>query len=309
MKAIVCEMCNSNDVIKQDGLYVCQNCGTKYTTEDAKKLMVDISGSSVKVDESEKAENYRKLAREAREMNNVQKACEYYNRLVTLCPNDWEAVFFSVYYTSASCVIAQIAVAAANVTNAITLVAPRIADLPSEEKIDSCNEMVTYALLLKETFIESARKHQANYGTQHSYTEFCERTNAAYQMAKAAADAALLCGLKSRAVNIYESLRPAYDVWDLARLLESLEPGRGVKMVAPVLEIKKAKHKATRNVAIFSFVMFLIGVVGVIFRRLYLLALGLVAVFGLLSIFLINKNKRLSKEIAKMEYDFEHLKD
>ena len=97
MKAIICEMCNGNELIKQDGLYVCQNCGTKYSTEDAKKLIVDISGSSIKVDESDKTDRFRKLARSARSMNNTQKACEYYNQLVVLCPDDWEAIFFSVY--------------------------------------------------------------------------------------------------------------------------------------------------------------------------------------------------------------------
>ena len=43
MKAIVCELCGSNDLVKTDGLYVCQHCGTKYTPEEAKKLMVDVS--------------------------------------------------------------------------------------------------------------------------------------------------------------------------------------------------------------------------------------------------------------------------
>lgn len=37
MKALVCEMCGSQDLVKTDGMYVCQNCGTKYTVEDAKK--------------------------------------------------------------------------------------------------------------------------------------------------------------------------------------------------------------------------------------------------------------------------------
>ena len=36
MQAMVCEMCHSNDLIKQDGLYVCQHCGTKYTVEEDK---------------------------------------------------------------------------------------------------------------------------------------------------------------------------------------------------------------------------------------------------------------------------------
>ena len=41
MKALKCEMCNGNDFVKQDGLYVCQFCGTKYTADEAKKLMID----------------------------------------------------------------------------------------------------------------------------------------------------------------------------------------------------------------------------------------------------------------------------
>ena len=41
MKAIVCEMCNSKDLIKQDGVFVCQHCGTKYSVEEARKLMVE----------------------------------------------------------------------------------------------------------------------------------------------------------------------------------------------------------------------------------------------------------------------------
>jgi predicted phosphohydrolase len=38
MKALVCELCNGNDFVKQDGVFVCQFCGTKYTLEEAKKL-------------------------------------------------------------------------------------------------------------------------------------------------------------------------------------------------------------------------------------------------------------------------------
>ena len=45
MKQFVCEMCGSSDLLKQDGLFVCQSCGTKYTTEDAKKLLVEGSAA------------------------------------------------------------------------------------------------------------------------------------------------------------------------------------------------------------------------------------------------------------------------
>ena len=54
MKAIQCEMCGSTEMVKKDGMFVCQSCGTKYSVEEAKKLMiegtVDVSGSTVKVD-------------------------------------------------------------------------------------------------------------------------------------------------------------------------------------------------------------------------------------------------------------------
>lgn len=41
MKKIVCEMCNASDFVKQDGLFVCQCCGMKYTLEETRKMMVE----------------------------------------------------------------------------------------------------------------------------------------------------------------------------------------------------------------------------------------------------------------------------
>ena len=37
MKQLTCEMCGSVDLIKQDGYFVCQSCGCKYSVEEAKK--------------------------------------------------------------------------------------------------------------------------------------------------------------------------------------------------------------------------------------------------------------------------------
>ncbi len=45
MKALICELCGSNDLVKQDGYYVCQHCGTKFTPEEAKKMLVELSGT------------------------------------------------------------------------------------------------------------------------------------------------------------------------------------------------------------------------------------------------------------------------
>jgi DNA-directed RNA polymerase subunit RPC12/RpoP len=36
MKQIVCEACGSKDLVKQDGIFVCQHCNTKYLAEEEK---------------------------------------------------------------------------------------------------------------------------------------------------------------------------------------------------------------------------------------------------------------------------------
>ena len=80
MKAIVCEMCSSNNLIKEDGVFVCQVCGTKYSVEEAKKLMVeiegpvDVSGSVVKVEGVASNLSKARRAFEHIELGEVDKA-------------------------------------------------------------------------------------------------------------------------------------------------------------------------------------------------------------------------------------------
>lgn len=83
MKRLTCEMCGGTDLIKQDGVFVCQSCGCKYSVEEARKLMiegpvdvsgstvkiegpVDVSGSAVKIDTQQKIKNLYEIARRAR---------------------------------------------------------------------------------------------------------------------------------------------------------------------------------------------------------------------------------------------------
>lgn len=101
MKAIICEMCNSNQLRKDNDVYVCQNCGTQYTVGEAKKLLieiqgsVDISGSTVKIDRHNDFENYIKIARNAKSVNDYSKALQYYEKAYEIDPDNWEAAFFT----------------------------------------------------------------------------------------------------------------------------------------------------------------------------------------------------------------------
>ena len=88
MKQLTCEMCGSTDLMKQDGVFVCQSCGTKYSVEEAKKMMVEI-------DNSKKMANLYERARRSLEVDDLEHAAEYYKQILDEVPNDWEAYFYS----------------------------------------------------------------------------------------------------------------------------------------------------------------------------------------------------------------------
>ena len=103
MKTIVCEMCGNNNLVKQDGVFVCQYCGTQYSVEEAKKMMVeiegnvDVTGSTIKVDNSAFVEKYLANARRAYEKEDWEEVEKYYNLVEQNAPNNMEAVFFSAF--------------------------------------------------------------------------------------------------------------------------------------------------------------------------------------------------------------------
>lgn len=88
MKQLTCEMCGSNDLIKQEGVFVCQSCGCKYSVEEAKKMMVEI-------DNTKKLSNLYERARKSLEVDDLEHAAEYYKQILDENPNDWEAYFYS----------------------------------------------------------------------------------------------------------------------------------------------------------------------------------------------------------------------
>lgn len=181
MKAMICEMCNSNEFVKQDGMYVCQFCGTKYTVEEARKLMVE---GTVKIDHSDEIQKLYQVARRARDDNNSENAQKYYDMILIKDPSSWEANFYTVYYQSMNCKIAQIQSAAIRLSNCegtiLKLVKDNITD-PAEQnavvrEIFSRLQDISYML-----YNAAANHYNAiNYQIQAQYTqEFLDRTCAA----------------------------------------------------------------------------------------------------------------------------------
>ena len=95
MKQLTCDMCGGTDLIKQDGMFICQTCGTKYSVEEAKKMMiegnVDVSGSTVKVDNTGNIENYYNIARNAYDAGNKAEAEQYCNKILEIDNNYYAA--------------------------------------------------------------------------------------------------------------------------------------------------------------------------------------------------------------------------
>lgn len=95
MKQLACEMCGSTDLTKQDGVFVCQTCGCKYSLEDAKKMMiegvVDVSGSTIKVDDTSKIGNYYTMAENAYDAGNKYEAEIYCNKIIEIDPTNYKA--------------------------------------------------------------------------------------------------------------------------------------------------------------------------------------------------------------------------
>ena len=94
MKRIVCEICGSSDLVKKDGIYICEYCGSKYSTEEAKKLFVEFDGAvNVVVNKDEENARLKKLGDEAFRNGSWLEATNYYSKFVVSTDVDYETKF------------------------------------------------------------------------------------------------------------------------------------------------------------------------------------------------------------------------
>lgn len=84
MKKMQCETCGSTDIKKiNDDVFECQSCGVQYSGEEAKSLLVEITGT-VKIDHSDEVDNALKRAEQFVNDGDTTKAEEYYNKALDL---------------------------------------------------------------------------------------------------------------------------------------------------------------------------------------------------------------------------------
>lgn len=144
MNAMICEMCGSNDLIKQDGVFICQCCGTKYSVEEARKML-----GTVKIDKTEDTRKILILARRARDNNDFKNAEKYYGMILQEDPNDWEAAFFYAYYQSVQCNLLDIGNAVGELQKNVEITLKLISEIQNEE--EKKKALHTVVLYLKNT--------------------------------------------------------------------------------------------------------------------------------------------------------------
>lgn len=164
MKQLTCEMCGGTDLIKQDGVFVCQSCGTKYSVEEAKKMMVEVAGS-VKIDTTEKVQNLYVMARRAKDENDVESACKYYEMIIMENPNDWEALFYYNYYKAENTNLKNMSFSVNKLSNAMDGVFKAVynSEKNDEEKWLIIQEIVAKIDDLCESNIFLAKNHYKKY--------------------------------------------------------------------------------------------------------------------------------------------------
>ena len=89
MKPLTCDLCGSNDIVKQNGLFVCQYCGTKYSIEEARKMM-----GIVQIDRTEELKNTVINADRAYQDKRFSEAYQLYSDAANLEPDDPHILFF-----------------------------------------------------------------------------------------------------------------------------------------------------------------------------------------------------------------------
>lgn len=149
MKQLTCEMCGSTNLMKQDGIFVCQSCGTKYSAEEAKKLMiegtVDVTGSAVKIDSSEDINNLFILARRAKAAGDFASATKYYQMITVKDPKNWEAYLLPICFRLTECSVQELyhetKIMAKCIDEAFQLIVDNVKDSDSRQK--AVNEVAT----------------------------------------------------------------------------------------------------------------------------------------------------------------------
>lgn len=172
MKKIVCEMCGSNDLLKKDGVFECQSCGTKYSVEEAKKMMVDgvvnIEGT-VKIDDSNKINNLIKNAKILFRDGKTDESYKLFGDVLNIDTENYTAITYRGLCSSWNSSIAspKIGDAVTGISRGFEIAKQKLGE--SEEYAKFCMEIMGEMSKISVACMKMYQKHY-----KESYNEFNE---------------------------------------------------------------------------------------------------------------------------------------
>ena len=177
MKQLVCEMCGGTDLIKQDGVFVCQSCGIKYSVEEARKMMVEVEGvvevtGTVKVDNSDSVEKLLINADRAYEDGRFREAEKIYASVLEIDTENVRALYRKGMATSQQGNIADgsIGIAGKTAIRAIECMYEQGERYSAEEKSVLLTLIMTEVGALGQKILEYALRRQLNALQEYNST-------------------------------------------------------------------------------------------------------------------------------------------
>lgn len=161
MKALVCEMCNSNDIVKQDDYFVCQNCGTKYVVEEVRKIKTEVP---VVIDETAEVDNYYKLAESAIEAGENWEAEYNCDEILDIDINHWKA-----WLLKGKAVARQLIPNNLRVEETFSCFTKALDNAPEEciddLRVDIANEVVKFTIAVMDFDFDRFSDYPSNYNS------------------------------------------------------------------------------------------------------------------------------------------------
>ena len=151
MKKIICDICGGNSFIKEGDYFVCQECGTKYTSAQIKEMMVEVddidtSNETIKpssasaAPSSQRAESILAIARAAMDGKNYQEAESNCNKAIEADVNNYTA-----WFTKGEVIGCQTTLDKSRIVEAAHVLRKAVELAPKEEKgnlIEKADSMI-----------------------------------------------------------------------------------------------------------------------------------------------------------------------
>lgn len=170
MKKIVCELCEGTEFTKENGMFVCHGCGTRYTAEEARGMMREVEGDAPVVTgapvvgvpvgnpNQQQIDNMLLLASTAFEADNNQEAETYCNQVIAL-----DAMNYKAWLLKGKAAGWQSTIQNQRITEAAHFFAQAIDFAPEDEKEAVKEEAVEQLKRLGLACISLRRNRFSNY--------------------------------------------------------------------------------------------------------------------------------------------------